>query len=123
LIALGEGEPTRVLTHGAKKHGPAPVWSALVFPFLTSSYGNGGAKFSKRFGSYRKFEWVGCAVRALAISKGVQSIPVAAYCHRGESLIFQEGNRLGERIVSWGINHESAFVPQLRDYGVTGEYE
>jgi hypothetical protein len=31
------------------------------------------------------------AVRAVAISKGAQSIPVAAYCHRGESLIFQEG--------------------------------
>jgi hypothetical protein len=43
--------------------------------------------------------------------------------YRGESLIFQEGNPLGERIVSWGINHEFAFASQLRDYGATGGHE
>jgi len=50
LIALGEGEPTRVLAHGAKKRCTVPVWSALVFPFLTYCSGNGGAKFSKKIG-------------------------------------------------------------------------
>jgi hypothetical protein len=69
--------------------------------FLTYYYGIGGAKFSK------KIEFL----LELAISNGAQSIPVAAYCHREESLIFQEGNPLGGRIVSGGINHESAFVP------------
>jgi hypothetical protein len=72
----------------------------LKFPFLNPSYGNGGAKFSKRFGSYRKFEWVGCAVQALALSKGVQSIPVAAYCHQGKTLIFQGRNPLWECLES-----------------------
>jgi hypothetical protein len=43
--------------------------------------------------------------------------------YRGESLIFQDGNPLGERIVSWGINHEFAFVLQLQDYGATRGYE
>jgi hypothetical protein len=45
----------RVLAHGAKKRCTAPVWLALVFPFLTCYTGNGGAKFSKKIDSYRKF--------------------------------------------------------------------
>ncbi len=65
--------------------------------FLTYYYGIGGAKFSKKRRFLPKLEWIGCAVDALALSKSAQSIPVAAYCHRGESLIFQEGNPLGER--------------------------
>jgi len=114
LIPWGDGEPTRVLAHGVKKRAPPPVWLALKFPFLASYYGNVGAKFSKKSRFLPKFEGIGCAVRARAISNGAQSIAVAAYCHRGESLIFQEGNPLGERIVSWGINHESVVKASLR---------
>jgi hypothetical protein len=50
LIPVGEGEPTRVLAHGAKKRYTAPIWSALVFAFLTFFSGNGGAKFSEKTG-------------------------------------------------------------------------
>ena len=113
LIPWGDGVPTRVLAHGAKKRAPPPVWLALKFPFLASYYGNVGAKFSKRFGSYRKFEWVGCAVRALVLSNGAQSRPSqpsvkrkVTILYQGKTLIFQGRNPLGECLVSWGINHE-----------------
>jgi hypothetical protein len=41
--------------------------------FLTYYYGIGGAKFSEKIGFLPEFEWIGCAVRALALSKGAHS--------------------------------------------------
>jgi hypothetical protein len=114
LIALGEGEPTRVLAHGAKKRCPAPVWSALVFPFLTFYYGNGGAKFSKRSRFLPKFESTGCAVRALAISKWRALSPSRCLLPSGRIPDFQDGNPLGERIVSWGLTTNGHRLRPLR---------
>ena len=98
--------------------------------FLTYYYGIGGAKFSEKIGFLPEFEWIGCAVRALALSKGAhsrRSRPSVkrkmTVLYQGRTLIFQGRNPLGECLVSWEINHESAFVPQLRDYGATRGHE
>jgi hypothetical protein len=92
-----------VQAHGAKKRCTTPVWLALVFPFLTSYTGNGGAKFSQKIGflpEIRMNRWWSsntCAFKSRALS------PVSAVCKvknanslSGKIPDFSAGNPLGK---------------------------
>ena len=123
LIALGEGEPTRVLAHGAKKRCPD---AGLVGIGVSISH----FLLRKRWGEVLEKESVPTEIRvdwwcssSTCDFKGRALYPGCCLLPSGRIPDFAGGNPLGERIVSWGINHESAFVPQSRDYGATGGHE
>jgi hypothetical protein len=59
---------------------PGAALGGIAMSILISYTGNGGAKFSKRLGSYRKFGWIGVQFEHLRFQRArslSQSLPIA----------------------------------------------